>query len=211
MWNDLLARLPSSNRVFLARFSKEMHFFGKKINYIKENFNNYMDDFQRRLDSQKALYFIDSSTSYFQLRHREENNCAKHIQEYCPDSPQIALFRNPIERYESAFNHHVLWKRIPYQETIHEVDDSFKMLSLGEYSSILKYWREYYPQLNVFLYDDLLLDSVQFVNNILQYFGVNHLVSASDIEFRSNDSSIKLKKRGVAQKLNSHWKPKNSN
>ena len=175
---------------------KEMHFFNQEQKHIDENFDNYMDDFKSRLKSEKALYFIDSSTSYFQLRHRE--NSLPSNPRILSRAPQL-LIRN-IERYESAFNHHVLWKRIPYQETIHEVDGSFKMLSLGEYSSILKYWREYYPQLNVFLYDDLLLDSVQFVNNILQYFGVNHLVSASDIEFRSNDSSIKLKKRGVARK-----------
>lgn len=198
---------------------KEMHFFNQEQKHIDENFDNYMDDFKSRLKSEKALYFIDSSTSYFQLRRNGNavKNNAKHIHQYFPDSPQIALFRNPIDRYESAFNHHVLWDRIPYQETIHEVNDDFRMLSLGEYSSILKYWRQYCPQLSVYLYDDLLLDSVQFVNDILQNFGVSHLVSASDIEFRSNDSSIKLKKTGVARKaklsvdakntLINHYKP----
>ena len=179
---------------------KEMHFFNRDHEYINENFQNYMDDFQKKLNSKNALYFIDSSTSYFQLPRKKVKNNAKHLQEYFPDAPQMALFRNPVERYESAFNHHVLWERIPYQETIYEVNDSFRMLSLGEYSSILKYWREYFPQVYVYLYDDLLLDSVQFVNNILHSFDVSHLVSASDIEFRSNDSSVKLKKTGVARK-----------
>ena len=203
--------------LFSQGSSKEMHFFSKHVNYIGENFGAYIDDFNENRGSQKSLYFIDSSTDYFQIRGHEAHNCAKFIQQYLPDSPQMALFRNPIDRYESAINHHILWERLPYQEVIDEVSDSFKALSLGEYSSILKYWRAYCPQIKVYLYDDLLLDSVQFLNKIFMDLGVKYKVSASDIQFRSNDSSIKLKKLGVNRKaklsleakkrLINHYKP----
>lgn len=183
--------------LFSSASKKEMHFFSKDDQYVRSNFESYMSDFRENLSGHSPAYFIDSSTSYFQLP-RGRVNTAQIIKEYFPGSSQLALFRNPVDRYESAFNHHILWKRIPYQEIISEVDSSHKMLSLGEYSSILKYWQEYFPSVKVYLYDDLVLDSVSFVNGVLEENKLDCRVTAGDINFRSNDSSVKLRKQGVA-------------
>lgn len=180
---------------------KEMHFFNKPSNYIQANLSSYLSEFRgNEKIERECLYTIDSSTSYFQLPKQDGRDAARALYSFNPESIHVVLFRNPIERYESAFNHHILWKRVPYIETINHISSENMMLELGNYARILCHWKRFFPNINIVFYDDLKHDPLATINELLSKLNIPSNLTKLQIDFRANDSSAKLAQQRIAKK-----------
>lgn len=162
-------------------------------------------------------YWFESTPVYFQ-KPRGRINIAKNIRGELGDIPLLVMLRDPTERYLSAYTHHMMKGRIPHHVTIHEFDDSFKMLCLGRYGEILEYYREYFTKIHVHLYDDLKRDSFHLIGTVMEQLGLSCDLKPSDIDFRANAKDLKAAQAGwdhgvipelsieTRQKLNDYYR-----
>lgn len=178
----------SSN--FFGSEVKELNFFNQK-NAV-ENVSSYTDNF---VDAGAAKYIYETTPGYFQLPSGGVDT-ARNIKEVLGCPKVIVILRNPIERYESAYIHHMMRGRIEYTPVIEEVNYSLNMLSLGMYGSILGHWKDIFPGIGVFFYDDLEKDPNKFIEDVFKFLEVeNDLKNDSSIGLKIHDRERKAKKR----------------
>ena len=178
--------LGKSARVF-ATAQKELNFFNKKD--PTAHLEAYRKNFP---DGAEYYYFLESTPHYFRLPF-ERGDVALNIQKILGAPKLITLFRNPIERYESAYIHHMMRERFPYNAEISEICDDFNMLSLGKYAEITRHWQGIFPDLGLFFYDDIQRDPMRLVTRVMAFLGLENDIARSAIAFRTNDKSIKVK------------------
>ncbi len=172
---------------------KEMNFFSKREAHIKQGIDEYLLNFK---DSPKSKYLIDSSTSHFQPNNpRIDKNPAKQIYNFNKNAKIFAVIRNPIERYESAYNHHILMGRIEPTDNIDKILDKHLLLNIGRYDESIIQWREYFPQLKILTYDSLCSNPELFFSDLFDFLELNKARKNLVLDFRSNDTQIRFDKK----------------
>ena len=177
---------------------KSAQIFGsaiKELNHFnepgfRENGLSYKKNFP---DTPGVKYYMESTPHYFQLPNRHSDT-AQNIKDTVPEAQIIVLFRDPVARYESAYIHHMMKGRIPYAPVIENFTDNFRMLSIGRYSEILKHWQSIWPDMALFLYDDVLAEKSLAIDRIMKLLGLQNDIPATALEFRTNAKELKIKK-----------------
>ncbi len=101
------------------------------------------------------------------------------IKEAYPDIKVFAVFRNPADR---AWSHYWMWALrrkkmgqarfiVPFEKMFR--DDGRWMRTHGYYARHLKYWRGAFPDMGVFLFDDLVADPVALSSSVYRFLGVD--------------------------------------
>lgn len=96
-----------------------------------------------------------------------------------PEVKVFAIFRNPIERAWSAYwflrnrkqNRHPWSKFTPFEKMF--ADDGRWLYSYGCYADQVKYWRDAFPNLGIFLFDDLITSPGKLANDIYSFIGID--------------------------------------
>lgn len=182
---------------------KSAHVFGsdpKELNFFtRPDFAKDLDGYAAKFPEKPgATYYLESTPHYFRLPDRKRD-IARDIRETL-DQPRImVIFRNPVDRYESAIIHHMLTGRIPYEASVDQVRTELGLVSLGRYGEILDHWRKVFPDIGVFFYDDIVKDPVRFIGNVFDFLGLPNDLSVSDISFRANDKVRKISRKARLQ------------
>lgn len=172
---------------------KELNFFNRKDFMADEA--AYLAHFAK---APAVRYYMESTPHYFRLPRRGANIPVR-IAEYLDDPRLIVMFRNPVDRYESAYTHHMMKDRLPATAEITERDNSFGMIELGQYARILRYWREVHPGIAVHLYDDLQNDPDGLIARVMDWLELDNDIPSEDLAFRTNDKTVKVKKTNLSQ------------
>mgnify|MGYP000259424808 CR=1 FL=1 len=171
--------LGKSSSIFASE-DKELNFFNKP------NFDKKLADYKLNFPvSDGTRYYLETTPHYFQ-NPRESFDIASNIKACLGEPKIIVILRNPVDRYESAYIHHMMKGRIPYSPQIEEMTDQNKMLTLGHYSQILRHWQGIFPDMGVFFYDDLVADRLELIRKVHEHLGVESDVKRRDLKFRSN-------------------------
>lgn len=196
--NLLIVGTQKSGTTWLHRaLDKSAAIFGsekKELNFFnRHKFMRFEPDYLAHFaDAPDVRYYMESTPHYFRLPRRGAN-IPERIRDYCDDPRLIVMFRNPVDRYESAYTHHMMQERLPFVPEITEADEQFGMLELGQYARILKFWRETHPDMSVHLYDDLQQDPDALIARIMDWLGLKNDIRSRDLNFRTNDKARKVK------------------
>src|SRR5699024_4768664 len=116
--------LGRSRHVFASEV-KELNFFNQpdfdapaKVTALREHFP---------AQDPGVRYYLESTPHYFRARP----TTAENIRSLLGSPAMVAVFRNPVQRYESAYIHHMMKGRFPYTATIDQLTDEYSVLSLG--------------------------------------------------------------------------------
>ena len=94
-----------------------------------------------------------------------------------PNVKVLAVFRNPVERAWSAY---WFWCRkkkeqgkrvVPFEKMW--ADDGRWIRTIGFYADYLRCWRETFPDMGVFFYDDILNEPLVVARNLYRFTGVD--------------------------------------
>jgi LPS sulfotransferase NodH len=181
------------SKAIQASTAKELNFFNRDPSTM--NWEVYWSNFPVTGD---AKYYLESTPHYFQLPSARED-IARRIAENLDNPRVIVVFRNPVERYESAYIHHMMKGRMSFRHEIDDFSDAHKMLSLGRYHSILIHWQSWLPHLKFYFYDDLVASPANFVTNVLDSLGLKNDIPEESLLFRTNDKFRK------ASRLTGDW------
>ena len=186
-------RLAEHPQIYFDK--KEISFFS---NHFHKGYGWYHDHFKNKGDriagEFSINYFITPRPDSPRIEHYPRwsfQSWFKHliwkyppardeIKKQYPNIKVIAMFRNPAER---AWSHYWMWherrmKRnkarliVPFEQFFN--DDGRWVKLTGNYGSLLKYWREAFPEMGVFLYDDLVADPDAFLASAYRFLGVDH-------------------------------------
>ena len=114
-----------------------------------------------------------------------DRKAPQRIKHYIPDAKLIVLLRNPVERAYSAYTHQVREKYEPlsFAEGLAEEKNSIRnnwdylwhYCQAGYYYPQLKRYFDIFPleQIRVYLYEDFQANSVNFVQNVYRFLGVD--------------------------------------
>ncbi|WP_197517458.1 sulfotransferase family protein [Microbacterium karelineae] len=164
--------------------NKELDFFlGRDC---AERLDAYSAHFEANAE---ARYTYESSPNYYRPVIESED-VPSRIASVLGEPEIIVLFRDPVERYESAFIHHMHAGRFPYSETIDQVEDAHRMLQLGEYARITERWLERFPNIHFHLYDDLQ-DKPALIDAVMNELGVENDIPVDELEFEVNSAAMK--------------------
>lgn len=171
--NLLLVGVQKAGTTWLhATLARSRHIFGsapKELNlWGQPNWRDRLEAYQRHFSEAEkptARYFMESTPHYF---HAPTifGDLAKEIRETIPGVRVMVILRNPIERYRSAYIHHMRKGRLPYTAEIDALTDAQIMLSTGYYGKILAHWRVVFPDIIVLSHDRLSADPAGFVGDI---------------------------------------------
>lgn len=168
----------------LAPPTKELDYF------LSGAYADRLDDYAAQFpDEPSATYLFESSPNYFRAP-RPEHNVAERIAQTLPGVEVILLFRDPIERYESAYIHHTAAGRIPYAPVIEEVRDELGLVALGRYAATLEPWLEHLPQTRCYLYDDLQ-DKPALVARVMSDLRLDNDIPTRDLDIQVNTAGQK--------------------
>ncbi len=175
--------------------SKSRHIFGskqKELNTLREprdliDLSEYESHFPV---TENVTYYMESTPAYFQVE-RDGVDISANVESILESPALFVIFRNPVDRYESAYIHHTMQKRIPYTQNIDTLTDDFKMLQLGRYADILGHWRKRFPDIEPLFYDDLLTDRVSFTKRIFESLDIDFDLTPDDLDFTSNSKNRK--------------------
>ncbi|MEL6766964.1 MAG: sulfotransferase [Pseudomonadota bacterium] len=119
-----------------------------------------------------ARFFMESTPHYFHAP-TVLGDIAQDIRDTVPDIRVMVILRNPVERYRSAYTHHMQKGRFPFVAEIDDVTDAQIMLSTGLYGTILSHWRTVFPDMLVLSHDRLERDPGAFLNTVFAGLGLD--------------------------------------
>ncbi|MBW2605472.1 MAG: sulfotransferase [Deltaproteobacteria bacterium] len=108
---------------------------------------------------------------------RRQPSARDELKLHYPGVRVFAVFRNPVDRAWSAY-----WYWRHRKERIGKsivsfnrmwVDDGRWICSRGLYADYLAHWRETFPDIGVFFYDDIKTDSVGLAHKVYSFIGVD--------------------------------------
>lgn len=197
--NLIVAGCQKSGTTWLhASLNKSRHIFGsatKELNHFnKPDHLDRQAAYEENFPEQEGVsYYMESTPHYFRPPNRF-TDIAMNIRDVVPDAKILLMFRDPVSRYESAYIHHIMQGRLPYTPEITDFTDEQRLLSLGEYGTVLQYWQQIFPDLSAHLYDDLKADKAALINKVMGYLELENDITAEMLEFRINDKQEKVKK-----------------
>ena len=115
--------------------------------------------------------------------------------DYAPNAKVFAILRNPIDRYESAYNHNVLKGRLPHVTSIDQIVSHGQMLNIGNYARTITQWQRYYPNLKILFYDDLVSNKLSFFDEIFSFLELDLYAKSCNLNIDSNITNEKYKKK----------------
>lgn len=186
-----LHRSLGLSKYIFASEVKELNFFNQAGFDEPEKLSAFRSHFPEH-DLPGVEYYLETTPHYFRTRL----TTAKNIQSLLGSPKMIAVFRHPVDRYESAYIHHMMRGRFPYTPTIETLTDDYSVLSFGRYAETLERWWTVHPQLKPMLYDDLVADPLGFVGEVMDYLGLQSDLTIGDLSFRSNDKHKKTARLG---------------
>lgn len=163
----LHATLAQSAAIFGSE-QKELNLWGKPD--WREWLGDYSSHFPKGAKP-GARYFMESTPHYFHAP-TVFGDIAQEIRDTVPDARIMVVLRNPIERYRSAYIHHIRKGRLRYTPKIEEVTDAQIMLSTGLYGQILAHWQTVFPDIVVLSYDRLAADPAGFLEDVFAALGL---------------------------------------
>lgn len=178
----------------------QIYFRKKAIKFWTKHFHRgyawYHDHFKDRGDriagEFSAYYFITPRPQCARLEHypkwslptfvkhltRPHPPARDEIKKAYPGVKVFAVFRNPIDRAWSRY-----WKwvrrqkrkgqehRIPFEQMLR--DNGCWLQLMFCYGTLLRYWLEAFPDMGIFLHDDLIADKKGFMASMYRFLGVD--------------------------------------
>jgi hypothetical protein len=128
-----------------------------------------------------------------------------------PDVNVLAVFRNPAER---AWSHYWMWHErrakvgkarliVPFERMFE--DDGRWIRTTGHYATLLRRWREAFPDMGVFVYDDLVADPQAFMASIYRFIGVDDTF-VGNVERRENSRQYRAMEQDTRQMLLAYYR-----
>jgi len=184
---DVLSQHP---QVFFAA-EKEVNFFtryfhrGYRWNHdvfretngriAGENSVNYM--YSPRPDSARKEFYPRWNPRRALLFWRRMPSARDELKAHYPGLRVFAMFRNPIDRAWSAYWY---WRNrkvrigkvfVPFEKMF--ADDGRWIRLQGNYADLLACWREAFPDIDVYFYDDLRKDPKKLARSVYRFVGVD--------------------------------------
>jgi hypothetical protein len=182
---DVLAQHPD---VLLCK--KEISFFVRYFHKGYGWYEGFFEDKQGRVAGELSVNYIysprpDSAHREFYPKWnprrrltfwRRAPAARDELASHYPGLRVFAVFRNPIER---AWSHYWYWRRrrerkgkqlVPFERMFG--DDGRWIRSQGCYAELLPPWLERFPDLGIFLYDDIVQDPKRLARNVYRFIGV---------------------------------------
>jgi hypothetical protein len=172
--------LQEHPQVFMSRV--------KETNFLEQDWETFPPEKQNKnrtitiedyvalfTDVRDEIAIGEASPNY--LFHYESS--AARIKKYVPNAQLIIVLRNPIERAYSDYLMHIrdaIGSQVTsFSEQIDKKAHKSFIIRKGFYATPVKYYLEQFgtEQIKVYLYDDLVRDSEQFMQDFYTYIGVN--------------------------------------
>jgi hypothetical protein len=160
----------------------------KETNFLEQDWETFPPEKQNKngiitiedyaelfADVRDEIAIGEASPNY--LFHYQSS--AARIKKYVPNARLIIVLRNPIERAYSDYLMHIRdaigSQVISFSEQINKKAHKSFIIRKGFYATPLKHYLEQFSaeQIKVYLYDDLIRDSEQFMQNFYNYIGVD--------------------------------------
>lgn len=179
---------------------KSAHFWGstpKELNFWNRA-NLDIEEYRQHFETsdKRATYYFESTPHYFRLPSRKVDT-AERIRNHLGDIPLILLLRNPVERYLSAYTHHMMQGRVENVPVLEEISAKYRMIDLGYYFQILSHFETYFSRINIYLYDDIKSEPLKVVSTVFSDLELQCDLSNDALDFRTNDKRIKMQKLGI--------------
>ncbi|MDE4305598.1 sulfotransferase family protein [Phaeobacter gallaeciensis] len=188
--------LKKSEQVFASK-PKELNFF------LRQNPEKELADYAAHFEDNCAPIRLESSPGYFRL---PERHCvARSIKRCLPQVKIILSLRNPVDRYLSAYTHHIQAGRLPYTPVIDELRDDLRMVSFGMYADILAHWQTVFPDMLVLLYNEIDTRPMRIIRRIENHLDVELGLNRSDLRFRVNDADRKVRRGNISDAAKKSW------
>lgn len=189
-----LHRALQKSEHFWGSTPKELNFWNKPGPKDLEEYAKYFED-----APSSAAFRYESTPHYFRLPKPRVDTAAR-IRDSLGDIPLILLLRNPVDRYLSAYTHHMMKSRVPVVEEITEISKELGMLDLGNYYTILQHYSGYFSDISIYLHDEIVAEPLSVVNKICSHLDVPCDITPEDLDFRSNDKEkkkLKFRKKNI--------------
>ncbi|MEL6577010.1 MAG: sulfotransferase [Pseudomonadota bacterium] len=178
--NLLLAGVQKAGTTWLHEtLSGSRHIFGSTPKELKlwghPGWRDRLESYRAHFPAEAkpgARYFMESTPHYFHAP-TVLGDIAWDIRDTVPDVRVMVILRDPIERYRSAYIHHVRKGRFPFVAEIDEITDAQIMLSTGLYGKILKHWLSVFPDMLVLPHDRLKADPAGALREIFNALGID--------------------------------------
>ena len=159
---------------------KETNFLEKNWEEIETKRKAKIDTFEKYCQLfagvQDEIAIGEASPNY--LFHYQSSS--ERIKRYVPNAKLIAVLRNPVDRAYSDYLMHIRdaidkGRRNSLSDQIkYRADKSFILLKGFYYQHLQHFYNEFdREQIQVYLYDDLSKDPVQFMESMYQFVGVD--------------------------------------
>ena len=172
---------------------KEISFFVQNFHRGYEWYHSFFAEKDGRLAGELTVsYFIaprpNPSRKEFYPRWnprrrllfwRRQPSARDELHRRYPGIRIFAIFRNPVER---AWSHYWFWRkrkeRIGKAHRVVQFENMFAndgrwIYSYGCYARTLRYWREVFPDMGVFFFDDLKADAISLRGRVLTFLGAD--------------------------------------
>jgi hypothetical protein len=177
---------------FWGSTPKELNHWNR-VNASIEGYAKYFED----ADS-NAKYLFESTPHYFRLPGQKIDT-ARQIREGLGDIPLILLLRDPVERYLSAYTHHMMQGRLENPAVLKTASSEFRMVELGFYSKILAHFDTHFSNINIYLYDDIKNAPYETIKRVFGDLSLQVDLTKDNLAIRPNDKKNKMRKLGLTK------------
>lgn len=185
--------LRKSRSVF-GSTPKELNYFNRKdhLAYQEEYESHFIEGAGRK-------WRMESTPHYYQLPDARRDIAQRIHDMLGADVHLLVMLRDPVERYLSAYTHHMMMGRLPYERVITDPVNQLGLLSLGKYASITQHWQRLFPNMGIFFYDDLLKNRDGLVDQVMSFLDTENDITSDQADFLTNAKARKLKKTDISR------------
>lgn len=179
---------------FWAPDNKELGYWLSPLIRIEE-----LEDLFASADPE-ATYRFETTPGYFQLPHYSRGHkvdTALRISHYLGDIPLLLIVRNPVDRYLSAYTHHMFKGRVPQQKFLSDIDTRHNMIELGYYGRILLHFKKHFSNIQVISHQEISDKPAATLRKVFANLGLDFDLTQSELSFRSNGKLAHAKKKSI--------------
>lgn len=170
---------------------KELSFFTHRFHRGYDWYHDWFKDRESRMAGEITVSYMllprDHPTrkEFYPKRNprrallfwRKQPSARDELHKMYPELKVFAIFRNPVER---AWSQYWFWrnrkerfgkKTVPFEQMFR--DDGRWIRTHGMYADHLTYWREKFPEMGVYLFDDLKQAPEQLARKLYRFIGVD--------------------------------------